>query len=91
MKASTHGHLIRRVRIYQKGITSVSVYTRSAATDEELLALAEELQTVLEDKFFYSEVNLTLQIVSHNILYRSTWNRESGFNGMHEWEVWIVP
>jgi len=51
MKSSMHGRLIKKVLMTQYGTIGVSIYVKSSAKDEEVLALAEDIKLLINDNY----------------------------------------
>jgi len=70
MRATEHGHLIRRARMDMiGGDIYINIYIRSSAQDKEVFALANEIKPLIDERFL-TTVDLRLRVNAHNPLYR---------------------
>ena len=69
MRDVTYGNLIRKVNVNLIGELEITVYVRLSAKDEELLALAEVIKPLVDERFPNAAVFLSFIYDGNNILY----------------------
>jgi len=93
MKYSTHGRLIKKVIMTQYGSIDISVYVKSSAKDEEVLALAEDIKLLINDNHPnpHIDINLFLRHDGFDKLY-DIFRRPLKDSDEIEWfQSWPVP
>jgi len=91
MKASEHGHLIRRVRMSEIGTISIRIFIRSSARNEEVLALANEIMPLIEETFSMGSVHMSFRFNDFDTLY-SFFGRSRHKDEPFEWsQTWPEP